>query len=1406
MVCNKFAIMAIMGVLGSSALWAAEAAKVVLPQKCVAADRESVRLDTKRFTVHMPLEICDVPMKGWSVTYPAAPEYKDIAASGITVEESSAVIGGVEVPTLVITCKKGTYKTANGTHPVIELPLKFDASEWNILSFIAKVETTPEDLEPKGFGMDWPRYGLDCSFYGKFIDGFGVAIQDPHFDWAAHTVPTTYFPYHHVRRDDQGIDGFKSFQWDMENDDVACNKKPILTQVRSLRFFYNTTKLKDKESVKITIAKIKLVKGASTKPDDAERYMAWKDWVKNYEPDYSDSSKYLLPPEEGRIAKPVQLAKDGKALAEIVVDLSDKIRIENWVPEANRQVEHKTACGLEFEMASEAANELKLWLDKITGADFEVRRTASKEKKPRIYLGATFAAPFFKADIDKLAAAEAIDGYAVRERNGDIYIFGATPAGTRSGVYAFLENNSDIIFAFYNRNDDPDETAVYSVNPNLTAVWGDAIDIPVFISRGFSRASNKFLTRLRNYYYYAPGGHILAPQYYDHSEGCRIFNPILFGEKEKYQKWSEYRSLVCLNEEGWDDYIKEWMCDRRYEQSARYAYSDGLDDNYGYCNCEKCTAPFVTDDGRMITPMDFNDFWSSWLFRHYNKMADARAAVWPGYESGGFCYFISAPKPPIKVSENYARPWICTYVRKSQCVPIFAPINQHWWQFYKDWTAHTPNCMLYDYYFLFAKIHPIAEVLKHDLMGMRDLHFLRIMSEDCGEDEYMGLADERWCVSRLYWNPDADVEQLHRYFNRRVYREAAPWIDKFRGTIRTTWYKRFKQDIEFEGRDVRNMIAEFNLDGELRGYLQEAYKAAKHPKSKLLVQRMAMSYLKYMCDPYMNDGRFNFASSIPGIPTTLETPAEQPKFVRPQWPNNEWRLEQLTSNLAVYENDYASFESDLYNINRWLAGGSRSNDLNKAFATIEGYKAFGDAASPYKTLVKIYKEINGKDKDARIAYLKETFKSAPLIVKPQITWLITENGITVKELYPNTASLAWVKDYLAEVETEPVELARRRRVATDIYARGGYIDEVQALIYETRRDLRADRSIRSRGPHAQNALATLIENNPAIDAKRAIAYIDAISPNFIDQSIGWLTDLGYSERDQYLRANLIAAFAKRGTPDEGAKVLAYYRDQDLKDKTRCDRVSHMNARIIEYWKEAEKPVQNKIRAIEGKMGGIAYSLKHARESEKAGYQAQLDVEQKNLDKAKGELAYAQEKIEEATLVWRESLKVTVKDGFTRKMRGNAKKSLLYSEWDEISQSEKIVRINELIADKWMADDYRLDAAKRIKSIYEDGDKVDWKRYSEHIFLAITLGNWSHAAEFVTRYNGNDDYRLDFVIAETKKMKEAGQKQLAIQTLRRAGEYLDYKAGNEKKKPYDFSPTQFLNRIERYNNALNELHR
>ncbi len=563
-------------------------------------------------------------------------------------------------------------------------------------------------------------------------------------------------------------------------------------------------------------------------------YARWTNFVAGYRPDYSDSSKYLEPPESGRIAGAIQIARGGKALAEIVVDLSDAIRIENFIPTLHNQ-EIRAARGHEVPVARLAANELSDWLFRLTGGDFPVLLKPSDAKNVKIYLGATYAKPHFPEDLKLLASGGSTDGFAVRVKDGDLYIFGACPAGTLFGVYAFLENNTDVIWGYNWGND----SAVYTKRPDLAVVWADAVEKPVFIHRGWQGGVAEWKRQNRSNFFgdfddgafRLNGGHYFSPQYYDYSEGMQQFNPVHGGKR--VQAWGETHSLVCLSQPGYFEHATEVVPNVKEIKysGGLYGCVFGIDDNGGVCQCPGCTAPIKTRDGTFITPKDNRElYYSAWFYTYLNKLDDALQKAWPGYVTSTFAYFFNANYPPIDLNPTIV-PWLCTYGRATHNQPISAPVNRRWWKNYRDWMGHTSETMLYAYYGLGNGVIPLAEAHQYDLKAQRAIGFLRNSTEGPlrGYDTF-GSADERWCVTRLDWNPDQDVEQLHRYFNRRTYREAAPWIDKFRGTVRQAWFADGCKG------DIIAIMRRPEIASELRKCLDEALKVVQHPTSRRLVQ------------------------------------------------------------------------------------------------------------------------------------------------------------------------------------------------------------------------------------------------------------------------------------------------------------------------------------------------------------------------------------------------------------------------------------------------------------------------------------------------------------------------------------------------------------------------------------------
>lgn len=567
--------------------------------------------------------------------------------------------------------------------------------------------------------------------------------------------------------------------------------------------------------------------------DKSARWDAWQAFARSYEPDLSDSTAELEPPETGRLATPILLAKDKRARATIVVDLSDAIRIDNYYPEAATKgtLPLKYARGHERATMRTAALELRKDLKLVCGAEFPVVTTAEGTSGVRIFLGASFAAKTFPDDLTALVAAKAHDGFAVRVKDGDIYIFGATPAGTLYGVQAFVENNTDLIWAY------PGPTgAVYTPRSDFSAVWADAREIPAFFIRGWQGGDADWKMHNRSNYngdgpergfFFQPGGHFLCPQYYDFCTGLRKFNS-MNSKGVRSKSWDEARDHACLSDPEFFSHAVETV-----PNVSRMAYADdglviGMDDNASVCHCPLCRAPIRAEDGRMLTPeKDGELFWSAWFYTYLNKVDDAIQKVRPGYTTSTWAYFFAKQKPPITVNKTIV-PVVCTYPRSIYHEPVFSPRNEIWQKCYEGWINHSADSMLYDYYGLCIKGQPYAEIYREELAYQRAIGFLATSTEGFMSNDAIGTADERWCMARLAWNPDLDVERLHRRFNRRTYREAAPHFDRVRGWFRQAYYRA-------GGPGNLGQVADDALKAKIVAELEAAEKAVRHPKAVRLV-------------------------------------------------------------------------------------------------------------------------------------------------------------------------------------------------------------------------------------------------------------------------------------------------------------------------------------------------------------------------------------------------------------------------------------------------------------------------------------------------------------------------------------------------------------------------------------------
>lgn len=770
-----------------------------------------------------------IPLEGWKPR-------DAIAGEAINVE----VVQTSQGPALQL-----TFRHAEKFTPVA-LPFSIDANEYNVLSFQAKVEI-PQGVKALG-EVEAPMTGWFSEQFNEFFDNFGVALQDARgLDWVGKGVPSTHF-LQHLDRSQPEQGGFRTFRWDMKNENRTGNKGFDLEAVSEVVIFFDNRKIKPGEKVVVTIANPRFIKGLFKKGGDPARYEAFRTKMANYAPDYSDSSKFLGPPEQGRLEQPLPLTKDGVALGEIVGAPSV------WEPEGN------------------AVIELYRWLFRLTGGTkIPVVSTPSEGERTRIFIGAKFAEKYFSEDLEYLKGS---DGCAIRTKGNDVYIFGATGKGTLNGVYTFLEGNTDVIWPR------PSDLfgSVYSENPSLSIVWGDYRHRPEARHWGWMGATSgpglEFQIRNRaNYvglrssvdfpywglYMEEGGGHNLHswipwslwpshPEYWVEIDGER-------------RHPNAYTNQICLtNPDGRAIFIKRVreVMDRNPSMSAADCMNIKIEDNWGSCECEECLRPIRLPDGTIL-PKDDIAFRSTQFFMFLNEVANAiHNAGRPKLQIGTYVYFFTVPVPKIPVTA-FLRPYFCDYVRKDYKVPIFAPINDIWWRTLNAWTKVSDKVVIREYTGIYVYFRPMAEVAAYDIQAELDAGAREFTSESLpvcssaapGSVSPMGenldvAFMEYWMILRLYWDPTADVEQLRKYFIRRTFREAAPEMEKFYGVIRELYFKE-KRTTDFEEhQETLRLVIARKKDDELRGYLQEALQKVRHPLSRKMIVAIRDSYEKWI--------------------------------------------------------------------------------------------------------------------------------------------------------------------------------------------------------------------------------------------------------------------------------------------------------------------------------------------------------------------------------------------------------------------------------------------------------------------------------------------------------------------------------------------------------------------------------
>lgn len=518
-----------------------------------------------------------------------------------------------------------------------------------------------------------------------------------------------------------------------------------------------------------------------------------------------------------------------------------------------------------------AANDLAHWIGEISGA-----KTAVKSVKPqagvrgsgRIFVGTAFAKGVFDADLEAIGES---DGFAIREKGGNVYLFGTKP---RAAIYAtstFLEENTDIVWAR------PSEAfgTVFSKNPTLDFAMTDRLEIPSFRYHGWNVVAirsdwptAKWVIRNRgNLATLAEGKHHSGELGFRKEAGGHIYwwmahpqkyfktNPEFFGfSRLKNRREAE---TLCLTAPGLVDVAVSNLANRIDSMGGDSieSLSIGFRDTWTCCQCENCTAPIPLKDGtrlecKSLDPQADCKYYSTrfWLFA--GEIATRLRARYPKMVFIGSGYMYSA-EPPACDIPDFMYVDFCPIGNVNARVTLLDERqNSTWRNRILEWHRRFPGRLYYYEYWCsyaagFANIRGLGgvPVIRQNMIDLKDrLHGVGIDSEltpdsprtfsnHSMESEWDACTVDRWVIARLMWNPNASAKKLTRRFLDRTYREASQKMTEFYVQLaKNEW----DPSLSRKARNVFNCKEPMKA----RRLLDEALAAAKHPNSRKMIERL----------------------------------------------------------------------------------------------------------------------------------------------------------------------------------------------------------------------------------------------------------------------------------------------------------------------------------------------------------------------------------------------------------------------------------------------------------------------------------------------------------------------------------------------------------------------------------------
>ena len=479
---------------------------------------------------------------------------------------------------------------------------------------------------------------------------------------------------------------------------------------------------------------------------------------------------------------------------------------------------------------------------------------------------------------DDFAALKETDGYAVRRRGDAVCFVADNPKGHVNGVHRWLERNFEVIWprprrdlCFFAKCD----------ARSLASADCDYRDVPAFRTRYLGGSSgNKEVWRwnvrnatssMADVSRLSERDRALAERYgmlgafWDVFGGGHDMESRWFPRKEFFKDHPEYWMLI--DGKRWEG-PRSNFCETNPDFAVAYAksvedkirgipksvrvISINMEDTTLTCQCDRCLAPIVLEDGTVVA-RDDPAFKSTRFFLFFNKVARHVAKIRPDLRILQFAYMHLAVPPKVRVERNVTLKW-CPYPRNMRESVTTGPTNASWKERLDGWLANTPEIYLREYYFCGCIYYPrpVADTAAVDLRycrdrGMKDVYcdLAGKSGDNRGNNATYGLnrpwheffdmvGMEAWVVGKLFWDPSLDPESLRAKYLKRAFGPSAPDVAEFYRLLRGSWYSDAVASSFCDNpfRTAAHYIVKKGIADKCRAALAAAAAKADHPERR----------------------------------------------------------------------------------------------------------------------------------------------------------------------------------------------------------------------------------------------------------------------------------------------------------------------------------------------------------------------------------------------------------------------------------------------------------------------------------------------------------------------------------------------------------------------------------------------